>query len=316
MNDNHKFTEAEFHVPDPDENIVDELLHLAHARLGRRLERIRRPVVRAGVVESALGPLLVAASGRGLLTVRFLKPHDEAPALATLRRKFDVVEDEALTVRIGAEIDRLMHGDADAITRRPIDLSLVESDFQRRALTRLRQVPAGSVVSYQALAAAVGAPSAQRAVGNTVASNPVAIYVPCHRVIRSDGSIGNYGGGVERKLKLLRAEGFKVDRDLAGTAKGRLRTLDVANILPADLFRGATRRTPEMAYLCGCGKGSRRRSARVQVVPARMTKRHAPNLGLCRWRLRRGFGAERQKRSTPRLGDSVNVLSAACGRRE
>lgn len=213
MNDNHKSIEAEFHVPEPDENIVDELLHLAHARLGRRLERIRRPVVRAGVVDSALGPLLVAESGRGLLTVRFLKPHDEAAALATLRRKFEVVEDEALTVRIGAEIDRLMHGDADAITRRPIDLSLVESEFQRRALTRLRQVPAGSVVSYQALAAAVGAPSAQRAVGNTVASNPVAIYVPCHRVIRSDGSIGNYGGGVERKLKLLRAEGFKVDRD-------------------------------------------------------------------------------------------------------
>ena len=104
-----------------------------------------------------------------------------------------------------------MHGDAGAIARWPIDLSLVASEFHRRALSRLRQVPAGSVVSYQALAAAVGAPSAQRAVGNTVASNPVAIYVPCHRVIRSDGSIGNYGGGVERKLKLLRAEGFKVD---------------------------------------------------------------------------------------------------------
>ncbi|MBV8771987.1 MAG: methylated-DNA--[protein]-cysteine S-methyltransferase, partial [Deltaproteobacteria bacterium] len=94
---------------------------------------------------------------------------------------------------------------------RAVDLSLVESDFQRRALSRLRRVPAGSVISYQALAAAVGVPSGQRAIGNTVASNPIPIYVPCHRVIRSDGSLGNYGGGPERKLKLLRAEGFAVD---------------------------------------------------------------------------------------------------------
>jgi O-6-methylguanine DNA methyltransferase len=72
-------------------------------------------------------------------------------------------------------------------------------------------VPAGSVISYQGLAAAIGEPSAQRAIGNTMASNPVPIYVPCHRVIRSDGSLGNYGGGPERKLKLLRAEGFGVD---------------------------------------------------------------------------------------------------------
>ena len=213
MNDNHKFIETEFNVPEPGENVVDQLLHIAHARLGRRLDRIRRPVVRAGVVDSALGRLFVAESGRGLLTVRFLQSHEEAPALASLRRRFEVVEDDAITARIGDEIDRLMHGDALAITQRSIDLSLVESEFQRRALTRLRQVPVGSVISYQALAAAVGAPSAQRAVGNTVASNPLAIYVPCHRVIRSDGSIGNYGGGVERKLKLLRAEGFKVDRD-------------------------------------------------------------------------------------------------------
>ncbi|MBV8055510.1 MAG: methylated-DNA--[protein]-cysteine S-methyltransferase, partial [Deltaproteobacteria bacterium] len=109
------------------------------------------------------------------------------------------------------EIERLMQGDTDAINARAVDLSLVESAFQRRALARLRRVPAGSVISYQGLAAAIGVPSGQRAVGNTVASNPVPIYVPCHRVIRSDGSLGNYGGGPERKLKLLRAEGFGVD---------------------------------------------------------------------------------------------------------
>jgi len=213
MNDNHKFNESDFDTATPDDRTVDEMLHLVRARLDRRLDRIRRPLVRAGVAESALGPLLVAESVRGLMALQFIDSHDSPPILTLLRRKFDVVEDEAAAAKVGAEVERLMDGDADAIRRRPVDLSLVESDFQRRALTRLRQVPAGSVVSYQALAAAIGAPSGQRAVGNTVASNPIAIYVPCHRVIRSDGSIGNYGGGVERKLKLLRAEGFNVDRD-------------------------------------------------------------------------------------------------------
>jgi len=106
-----------------------------------------------------------------------------------------------------------MRGEAELVARRPIDLSLVRSAFQRRTLMRLRRVPPGSVVTYQGLAAAMGAPTSQRAVGNTVASNPVPIYVPCHRVIRSDGSLGNYGGGSDRKLKLLRAEGFEIDRD-------------------------------------------------------------------------------------------------------
>src|SRR5260370_28867752 len=95
-----------------------------------------------------------------------------------------------------------------------VDQSLVESDFQRRALISLRTVPAGAVISYQGVAAAVGTPNSQREIGTTMATNPVPIFVPCHRVIRSDGTIGNYGGGVENKLKLLRAEGFKVGRDL------------------------------------------------------------------------------------------------------
>ena len=111
---------------------------------------------------------------------------------------------------------------------RPVDLSLVRTDFQRRALMRLRRaVPPGSVITYQALAAAVGAPSGQRAIGNTMATNPVPLYVPCHRVIRSDGTIGNYGGGVARKIKLLRAEGFSVARDHrlpAGSVMGHLVT--------------------------------------------------------------------------------------------
>jgi methylated-DNA-[protein]-cysteine S-methyltransferase len=194
----------------PDET-VDELLRKAHTLLIRRLERIRRPIARVALIDSSIGRLLAAQSPRGLVALRFMDSDETAKLLAALRQRFDLVEDDAVAADIGGEIERLMIGDTEPISTRPVDLSLVESDFQRRVLARLRRVPAGSVISYQGLAAAIGAPSAQRAIGNTVASNPVPIYVPCHRVIRSDGSLGNYGGGPERKLKLLRAEGFSVD---------------------------------------------------------------------------------------------------------
>jgi O-6-methylguanine DNA methyltransferase len=193
--------------------MLDQLLATARVRLTSALRRIKRPPARVGVATTALGPLLIAESPRGIVTVKFLDSRDDEATLRRLRLKFDLELDQALAARIGAEVDRFLHGDLDAIAHRRVDLSLVDSEFQRRAFRRLRQVPPGSVVTYQSLAAAIGAPSSQRAIGNTMASNPVPIYVPCHRVIRTGGAIGNYGGGVERKLQLLRAEGFNADRD-------------------------------------------------------------------------------------------------------
>jgi O-6-methylguanine DNA methyltransferase len=192
---------------------IDNVLRIARQRLARALAPIRRPAARVGVIESRLGRLLAAESPGGLVALSYLDLNDGKPTIAALKQRFDLVDDAAVAARIGAEIERHLAGDWEAIAHRRIDLSLAASAFQRRALTRLRDVPPGSVVTYQGLAAAIGAPSGQRAIGSTMASNPLAIYVPCHRVIKSDGKIGNYGGGVERKLKLLRAEGFEVDRN-------------------------------------------------------------------------------------------------------
>jgi len=191
---------------------IENILHIARKRLARALAPIRRPVARIGIIESRLGRLLAAESPRGLVALTYLDTSDGKATIAALKQKFDLVDDPETAVRIGAEIERYLAGDQEAIAYRPIDLSLVASAFQRRALTRLRDVPPGAVVTYQGLAAAIGSPSSQRAVGTTMASNPLPLYVPCHRVIKSDGTIGNYGGGVARKLKLLRAEGFAVDR--------------------------------------------------------------------------------------------------------
>ncbi|HXZ89016.1 MAG TPA: methylated-DNA--[protein]-cysteine S-methyltransferase [Candidatus Binataceae bacterium] len=206
--------------PGPDEAVVDEMLATARPRLRRALKRIERPRARVAVIDTAIGRLLIADGPRGLIAVKYLDTSDGAGALEDLRQRFDLEEDPATAARIADEIERFLKGDADAVARRRVDLSLVESEFQRRALKRLRTVPPGSVVTYAALADAIGAPSSQRAIGNTMASNPLPIYVPCHRVIKSDGTIGNYGGGIARKLKLLGAEGFRADRGnrLPGTA--------------------------------------------------------------------------------------------------
>jgi methylated-DNA-[protein]-cysteine S-methyltransferase len=195
-----------------DDRDLESVLELGRQRFEHTVAHERRPIARVGVIDSPVGPLFIADGSHGILAIHFMDTKGPEP-LEMMRGKFDVVEDQAAADRIGDEIRRFVAGDHAAL-KHEVDLSLVESDFRRRALTRLLRVPLGSVVTYQGLARALGTPDAQRAVGSAMGSNPVPIYVPCHRVIKSDLSIGNYGGGVERKLKLLRAEGFAVGKDL------------------------------------------------------------------------------------------------------
>ncbi|SRR5579885_42165 len=192
---------------------IEAMVRRAHPALRRAMKLIRRPEARVAVAPSPIGKLLVAEGPRGLVTVHFLAVRDPERTLEMLRQRFDLVENQPSTAELRRCIERYFAGDLRVLSH-PVDLSLVASDFQRRALTRLRAVPAGAVITYHALAAAVGEPDAQRAIGNTMASNPIPIFVPCHRVIKSDGTIGNYGGGVDRKIVLLRNEGFVVKRDL------------------------------------------------------------------------------------------------------
>jgi O-6-methylguanine DNA methyltransferase len=92
----------------------------------------------------------------------------------------------------------------------PIDLSGL-SEFQKKVLRLLRKTPRGEVRTYKELAVLAGRPKAARAVGNTMACNPVPLLIPCHRVVPSTGGIGNYGLGIELKRKLLAREGVLVD---------------------------------------------------------------------------------------------------------
>jgi len=106
--------------------------------------------------------------------------------------------------RIADAIARYFEGDIHAIDDVPVRAA--GSGFQHRVWDALRTIPAGETASYAQIAAEVGAPDASRAVGRANGTNPVPIVVPCHRVIRADGSLGGYGGGLDRKRWLLAHE--------------------------------------------------------------------------------------------------------------
>ena len=91
-----------------------------------------------------------------------------------------------------------------------VPLSLQGTEFQKKVWHALKEIPYGHTACYQEVAAMIGNEKASRAIGNANHHNPVVIIVPCHRVIRADGSIGGYGGGIERKKYLLNLEGIKL----------------------------------------------------------------------------------------------------------
>src|SRR5579875_216812 len=174
-------------------------------------------------LDTPIGALLVAATEAGVVRIAF-GTADEDAVLGDLAAR--------LSARIEAapgRVDALARQLDEYFSRRrrvfelPVDLRLARG-FRRRVLERLREVPFGTTISYGALAAAVGS-RAVRAAGSACATNPVPIVVPCHRVVRGDGSIGNYGGGVACKAALL-----ELESQTAGTVPGAMRS----HPLPAD----------------------------------------------------------------------------------
>ena len=159
----------------------------------------RGETIRFVVSESVLGPLLIAATPKGICRLTF--GEDEA----ALRRRFphaDIRPDDGI---IAPWVDAAL-----AQIERPSDhhlpLDVRGTAFQEKVWAELRKIPLGETRSYADIAAAVGRPGAVRAVGTANGANPVSVLVPCHRVIRSDGSLGGYGGGLPNKVKLLEAE--------------------------------------------------------------------------------------------------------------
>lgn len=173
-------------------------------------------VVRWDVFDTPFGPTYAAVTGTGLARVSWREPEPEAFVSALEASYVDrpVVHDQRGVAETGRQLGEYFAGRRTRFEL-PVDLSPV-SEFDRRVLTVVREIPAGGVLTYADVARRIGSPSAARAVGNAVGRNPVPIVVPCHRVIRSDGTLGGYsGGGGAYKRRLLALEG-RDDPELPG----------------------------------------------------------------------------------------------------
>jgi methylated-DNA-[protein]-cysteine S-methyltransferase len=183
------------------------------------------------IIESPLGPLLAAASPAGLCELEFDGVRRARTLAARLAERFpdlggapdSLVEASARGGPLAparAWLRRYFAGDLPRGDELALDLR--GSEFERRVWAGLLTIPAGETRAYGELAAAIGSPGAARAVGLANSRNPVAIVVPCHRVIGADGSLTGYAGGMPRKRKLLEHE-----RAAVADARGEARQLSL-----------------------------------------------------------------------------------------
>ena len=163
----------------------------------------RGETIRWTMFDSPIGQMLIAATSRGICRLTFDDSED------TLRRLFP----RATIVKDDGGLKDLVEGALEAIERpaaaRELPIDVAGTAFQEAVWRELRRIPVGETRSYAQIAAAIGQPKAVRAVGTANGDNHVAVLIPCHRVIRSDGTLGGYAGGLDRKRQLLDAEGHR-----------------------------------------------------------------------------------------------------------
>ena len=158
-------------------------------------------------VDSPLGPLVVAATPKGLVRVSYSEFRGEEDVLEELARRVSprVLEAPARLDGVRRELDEYFEGRRERFDT-PIDWSYL-AGFAREVLRATAAIGFGEVSTYAGVANAAGSPRAVRAAGNALGSNPMPVVVPCHRVLRTGGTLGGYTGGLERKEFLLRLEG-------------------------------------------------------------------------------------------------------------
>jgi AraC family transcriptional regulator of adaptative response/methylated-DNA-[protein]-cysteine methyltransferase len=161
--------------------------------------------VRYRTVPCALGIALVALTDRGVC--RVILGDDAAAIENELREYLPLATLSEPDAEMSRAIDAVVAAAAGQVVSKPVPLDLQGTSFQQRVWRALSKIPFGRTVSYAELARVVESPNAVRAVGSACGANPVALLVPCHRVLRSDGDLGGYRWGLERKRTLLDAEG-------------------------------------------------------------------------------------------------------------
>lgn len=159
-------------------------------------------------IDSPVGKLLLVAGENGVCALEF--DSDLERTKARLRPRFGAVElrPQADPRGYSKKVRAYLAGDLHALDAIAVDTG--GTTFQHRVWSELRKIPVGTTCSYADLARAIGRPTATRAVGAANGQNPVAVIVPCHRVIGANGTLTGYGGGLERKAWLLAHEGAQL----------------------------------------------------------------------------------------------------------
>ncbi len=161
------------------------------------------------VLNSRFGEVGVAFSDAGKIVRIYLHHIDESiteRALADFPGALQI----PIKKKVSEEIDRCLRGSGCNLPLEMLEMDMLKP-FQKKILLLDAQVPKGKVTSYAALAVKSGHPGAARAAGSVMAHNPFPLRIPCHRVVRSDGRLGGFGGGLEMKRALLEAEGVEFD---------------------------------------------------------------------------------------------------------
>jgi AraC family transcriptional regulator of adaptative response/methylated-DNA-[protein]-cysteine methyltransferase len=191
------------------------------SQLGMTPDKYRRGAIAAAIrytcADSPLGRMLIAATDRGICSIQFARTDGEL--LEGLKHEFPFasrkLDDGGLQSWVTALLGHMRGQDLDSssspLSSSSSSSSLLPLDirataFQRRVWTYLQSIPFGATRSYSAVAKAIGQPRAVRAVARACATNPVAVAIPCHRVVRQDGSMAGYRWGIERKKALLEME--------------------------------------------------------------------------------------------------------------
>jgi AraC family transcriptional regulator, regulatory protein of adaptative response / methylated-DNA-[protein]-cysteine methyltransferase len=205
LKDGRRVTQALF---DAGYGSVSRFYEKSASRLGMAASAYRAKgkglAIRYSTFASPLGTILVAATDKGLCCVKI---GDSARALeASLRGEFSLgsLQKDASSLKdLQEKVLAFLAGDS-SLGRVPLDVR--GTVFQRKVWDALRRIPAGETRTYREIARSIGAPDAVRAVGSACGANPVALAVPCHRAVRTDGGLGGYAWGLARKRQLLQNE--------------------------------------------------------------------------------------------------------------
>src|SRR5499427_1863628 len=178
------------------------------SQLGMTPDKYRRGAIAATIryacADSPLGRMLIAATDRGICSIQFARTDSEL--VEGLKREFPFAARKADTGELRSWVDALLQHMRGKDLNSALPLDIRATAFQRRVWAYLQSIPFGATKSYSEVAKAIGNPKACRAVARACATNPVAVAIPCHRVVREDGSMGGYRWGMARKKTLLAME--------------------------------------------------------------------------------------------------------------